>query len=195
MLVAFLAFAVADWIAVARRWRALEYAAKPAALAALLVWAAAGARSPWLLAALALSLLGDVFLMLPVDVFIAGLGSFLLAHVAYVIAFQAPLAARLAWLAAPVAVAVPVLPRLLRAVPDRSLRIAVAAYFVVIALMVASAIASGSVVAALGAALFLVSDTLIGWNRFVHPTAWAPLAIIVTYHLGQLGLATALRNG
>src|SRR5207237_10020609 len=61
-------------------------------------------------------------------------------------------------------------------------------------LRAASALASTSSVAIAGAVLFLVSDMLIAWNRFVHPRPWAPLAIIVTYHLGQLGLATALRG-
>jgi hypothetical protein len=39
----------------------------------------------WFVVALALSLLGDVFLMLPVDLFVFGLGAFLLGHVAYTV--------------------------------------------------------------------------------------------------------------
>ena len=78
--------------------------------------------------------------------------------------------------------------------PDRALRVPVAVYSLAIASMVASAIASASTVAIVGAVLFLVSDMLIAWNRFVDSRPWAPLAIIVTYHLGQLGLATALRG-
>ena len=42
----------------------------------------------WLLAGLALSTAGDVFLMLPIDAFVAGLASFLLAHVAYLLALN-----------------------------------------------------------------------------------------------------------
>ena len=32
------------------------------------------------------------------------------------------------------------------------------------------------------------SDALIAWNRFVRRLAWAPVVIMVTYHLGQRGL-------
>ena len=44
------------------------------------------------------------------------------------------------------------------------------------------------------AVLFMASDALIAWNRFVRRLAWAPVVIMVTYHLGQLGLVTALRG-
>jgi uncharacterized membrane protein YhhN len=46
--------------------------------------------------------------------------------------------------------------------------------------------------ATIGAALFMVSDALIGWTRFVRPIRWAPVAIIVTYHLAQVFLVLAL---
>jgi uncharacterized membrane protein YhhN len=81
----------------------------------------------------------------------------------------------------------------MRAIDDVALRSAVALYMGIIALMVASAFASGNVLAAAGATLFFVSDSLIAWDRFVTPRTWARIAIIITYHLGQLGLATALR--
>jgi len=193
-LLAFGIFAVLDWLAVSRRLRSLEYVAKPATLLALLVYAGSGHPSPWLVAALAFSLLGDVFLMLPADLFLAGLGAFLVAHLAYIGAFVGPVAPRLVWLAVVIGVLAPVAARILHAVPDRALRAPVAVYSLAISLMVASAVASASTVAIAGAMLFLVSDMLIAWNRFVQPRPWAPLAIIVTYHLGQLGLATALRG-
>jgi len=193
-LLAFGAFAILDWLAVTWSVRSLEYVAKPATLLALLVYAGYGHPSPWLVAALAFSLLGDVFLMLPADLFLAGLGAFLVAHLAYVGAFAGPVVPRLVWLAVVVGVLAPVAARILRAVPDRALRTPVAVYSLAISLMVASAVASASTVAITGAVLFLVSDMLIAWNRFVQPRPWAPLAIIVTYHLGQLGLATALRG-
>ena len=40
------------------------------------------------MAALALSLAGDVFLMLPSDQFVPGLASFLLGHIAYIVGLQ-----------------------------------------------------------------------------------------------------------
>ena len=82
--------AAGDWVAVARGIARLEYVCKPGALAALIGVALTldpshGDVRAWFVVALALSLAGDVFLMLPSDRFVAGLAAFLLAHVAYVI--------------------------------------------------------------------------------------------------------------
>jgi uncharacterized membrane protein YhhN len=196
------AFGVADWIAVARGSKSLEYVCKPATVAALIGVALAltpayADRRAWFVVALALSLVGDVFLMLRKDFFVAGLGAFLLAHVAYVVGLRLhggswatlALAAVVAGAAA-VAVGRPVLGALRRRQPD--MVVPVTAYMVVISAMVASALATGVVLAALGAVLFELSDSLIAWNRFVRSMRWAPLAIIVTYHLGQAGLVLSL---
>ena len=193
LLAAFWIFAVLDWIAVARQIKPLEYLAKPATLLALIAWAALHPQaSPWLLVALGFSLLGDVFLMLPVNAFVAGLGSFLIGHLAYLGAFSAPWPSRGWWLLGLVAVTSPVVRSLLRAVQPASLQVAVGVYILAISTMVASALAGGVTLAVAGALLFMASDLMIGWNRFVRPWDWAKLAIIVTYHLGQLALATAL---
>jgi uncharacterized membrane protein YhhN len=79
-----------------------------------------------------------------------------------------------------------------RAGPQRDLAVPVVVYMVVISAMVTCALATGNVLAAVGASLFFASDALIAWNRFVAPLAWAPVAIMVTYHLGQAGLVTSL---
>ena len=68
----------------------------------------------------------------------------------------------------------------------------VAAYVAVITVMAAFALASGSVVAAAGAMAFMSSDALIAQRRFVADAPWISLAVIVLYHLGQLGLVTYL---
>jgi uncharacterized membrane protein YhhN len=194
-LLAFAALAPLDWIAVARHRRALEYVAKPAALAVLLLWAATGSHpSGLLLAALAFSLIGDVLLMLPADPFLPGVAAFACAHVAYVAAFSAPLRARVAWLAVVLLAGAPASARLLRAVPGPGLRVALGAYGVLLALMTASAIASGSGLAAAGGVLFLTSDTLLAWNRFVRRPDFGHTAVMVTYHLAQLALVASLRG-
>lgn len=203
LLVAAGAAAAGDWLAVARRWKALEYACKPAAMALLVGVAVAldpavPARRWWFVAAGMLSLTGDVFLMLPADRFVAGLASFLAAHVAYIVGLRVGGGSGLALAGAAVAVALVagVLARpILRAVRagQPGLAAPVAAYMVVISAMVAAALASGVVLAAAGAVLFLASDTLIAWERFVAPRRWHRLAIIVTYHLGQAGLVLSLR--
>jgi uncharacterized membrane protein YhhN len=58
--------------------------------------------------------------------------------------------------------------------------------------MLATALATGNVVAAAGAALFVASDTMIAWNRFVRPLPMADVGIMVTYHLGQAALVLSL---
>jgi len=196
-------FAVADWIAKARDDRTLEYVAKPATIVALIVVATAldpahSGRRAWFVAALVFSLAGDVFLMLPSDQFVAGLASFLVAHVCYVIGFWVEPPSALAIVVAAVivvAIVSPVAVRIvsaLRAGGDGSLAGPVIAYITVISAMVASALASGNVAAGAGAVVFAVSDTLIAWDRFVHRVRFAPVAIMVTYHVGQALLVLSL---
>jgi hypothetical protein len=55
-----------------------------------------------------------------------------------------------------------------------------------------AAIGAGPGVAVAGAALFYTSDALIGLGRFVRAWTWSPLAVIVTYHLGQGLLVVSL---
>ncbi len=196
-------FAVGDWIARARDERRLEYVCKPLALAALAAGAVALHPAPhehvrrwWFVVALAWSLAGDVWLMLEGDYFVAGLASFLVAHLCYVGGFLAHAPGGLALAAAGVVVAVVVGAlgaRILRSVdPGSGLRIPVAVYVTVIAVMWACALASGNVAAAAGATLFVASDSMIAWDRFVTRLGWAPVAIMVTYHLGQAGLVVSL---
>ena len=186
----------------ARGNKRLEYVCKPAVLAALVVVVLVlhptrDGRREWFVAALVLSLLGDVFLMLPRDLFVAGLGSFLLAHVAYLVGFRVHGSSAAVWALAAAGVLVvdaflagPVLGAVRRRHAD--LLVPVVAYMVVISAMVSAAVATGIALAIAGAALFFASDTLIAWNRFVGARPWMPLAIIVTYHVGQSGLVLSL---
>ena len=195
--------AVGDWIAVHRERKPLEYVCKPLTLALLVALAVLldvddGAVQAWFVAALVLSLLGDVFLMLPQDLFIAGLASFLLAHVAFVIGLwvdgQSGTAFAVGIAVALVAIAF-VGRRVLRSVRQgehRDMAAPVAVYMAVISTMLASAVGTLEPLAIGGAALFYTSDALIAWERFVAPRPWHRLAIIVTYHLGQAGLTLSL---
>jgi uncharacterized membrane protein YhhN len=204
-------FAVGNWYS---RWpgvrintgritaRTLEYVCKPATLIALVAAAAlldphTSAVRAWFVAALALSLVGDVLLMLPNEQFVGGLGAFLLAHVCYIAGFvagglRAP-AFGLA-LAGTALVLAPVARRVLRGVTatEPAMRPPVVAYLVVIGAMLAAAIASGNAFAVVGAALFVGSDSMIAWSRFVVPFDAAPVAIMVTYHLAQAGFVLSL---
>ena len=198
-------FAVGNWISRVNGSRALEYATKPTvtallAVAALTLDARDGAARAWFVVALVLSLAGDVLLMLPKEQFVTGLASFLLAHVAYIVGFLVAGVHRGAVVVAAVIVALTlgplgvVLVRSARRV-DRSIAPAVAAYVVVIAAMVVCASGSHRDFAIAGAALFACSDSTIAITRFVREArvaAFAPLLIMVTYHLGQAGLVLSL---
>ena len=196
--------ALADWVAVARRRKPLEYLAKPAALAlltgvALALHPANDARRTAFVVALAFSLAGDVFLMLPRDLFAGGLASFLLGHIAYAVGLRAyapssNLAMALAAVGIGVVAAV-VGSRVLRGVRvggHTELLGPVVAYMVVLSAMVVLALATREPLAALGGALFFCSDAVLAWNRFVRPLARGPLAVIVTYHLAQALLVLSL---
>jgi uncharacterized membrane protein YhhN len=198
-----LAIAAVDWIAVQNDRRPVEYVAKPLTMVALVGVALAvhpydDTVRLWFVAALVLSLAGDVFLMLPRDLFVAGLASFLLAHVAYVVGMQVDgvevvrLLVGVLVVAGALAVIGTVVLKAVRAGDDPALAGPVVAYMVVISAMVATAIGTGRGLAIVGASLFYVSDTLIAWDRFVGDVARARLLIMVTYHLGQMGLVLSL---
>jgi uncharacterized membrane protein YhhN len=195
--------AVANWLAVALERKALEYVCKPGTLAALIGVALVldpthGDTRAWFVGALVLSLAGDVFLMLPSDRFVAGLAAFLLAHVAYVVGLtrHGGSALAVAVAAIPVVIVAGVLGarflRAARAAGHDELVGPLVAYMAVIAAMVACALASGVVLAGVGAVLFMASDALIAETRFVRSRRLAPVAIMVTYHLGQAGLTLSL---
>jgi uncharacterized membrane protein YhhN len=154
----------------------------------------------WLLVGLVLSTAGDVFLMLPVDAFVAGLASFLLAHVAYLLALrQRERLFAAGWPFALYAiVAGIVLSQLWPGLPAE-LRVPVIVYVVVLAAMAAQALAvwwrRRDAVAACGAwggAFFVMSDALLAWDRFVAPFAVAPLAVLATYWIAQWSLARSV---
>jgi uncharacterized membrane protein YhhN len=172
------------------------------AVAAGISWSTPYAQ--WVLLALSLSLLGDVFLMLEARsrdgarasdrAFIAGLVSFLLAHLAFVCAFVQDLRAPdlPAWLAGVVFYAAGLLFVLLPRAG--ALKLPVLIYCLVLAAMVFAAAArhatfhdTGSLRAVLGALLFMLSDSLLGWRRFVGRYRGAQALILSTYW-GAIGL-------
>jgi uncharacterized membrane protein YhhN len=205
LLVVAAGLAVGDWFSRVRppppgSISRLEYVCKPGTMLALigialLVDPTHADERTWFVVALVFSLAGDVFLMLPDDRFVAGLAAFLLAHVAYVVGLNLHTDGNW-WWAAPVVVVVGFLGVRLVGGIRRSgapeLVAPVVVYVVVIAAMGISALASGNPWAAVGAVLFMGSDALIGETRFVRPAVWAPVAIMVTYHVGQAGLVLSL---
>jgi uncharacterized membrane protein YhhN len=195
--------AVTDWFAVVTSRKQLEYVAKPATMIALIGVAlslvpVSATQQRWFVVALAFGALGDVFLMLPRNLFVAGLAAFLVGHVAYVAGFNAAGVSPTIVALFAVAILLPasmILPGIIQGIrrnKQPALIPAVLVYSLVITAMLASAVATGNALAIVGGVLFYTSDTLIGYNRFVAPRPWMPLAIIVTYHVGQAGLVLSL---
>ena len=197
------AFAVGDWLAVGTGNTKAEYVCKPAATSALLAMAAvlspedSGQRTAFVVA-LALSLIGDVALMVPGDRLVVGLGAFLLAHVAFIVGFAMRDASGGDYAVAAALIAIPALAmgsRVVRALltkGPRELVPPVVLYILAIGVMVTSAIAVGNGYAIAGALLFFVSDSLIAEQRFVAPRPFVPVLIMITYHLAQVGLVVSL---
>lgn len=143
------------------------------------------------------SLAGDVFLMLPRDLFIAGLVSFLIAHLFYSVAFLKD--GEISWL-----LLIPLLgfggimlailwPHL------GKLKTPVIVYVGVILIMGWLAVSrwletdrEGAALAALGALFFMASDTILALDRFRKPFGTARLLVLSTYYLAQTLIALSI---
>ena len=175
---------------------------KPLPVLALLGWLHDAPPSDyrrWISLGLIFSLIGDVLLAWPGDLFIFGLGAFLFAHLAYLKAYFSD-CRRLALL--PLALALcagAILLSILIAHGLGELLIPVVVYASVISAMLWRALARlgskvpkrSALLAAAGALSFVVSDMLIGINRFVVAFEAAPYLLIVTYWLGQWGITAS----
>ncbi|HQR45478.1 MAG TPA: lysoplasmalogenase [Thermoanaerobaculia bacterium] len=152
---------------------------------------------------LAFSLAGDVFLMLPKDRFRAGLSSFLAAHLCYLAAFTAGtgLLVRPFPAVAFGAFGLLLLRSLWPGVPAR-LRVPVALYVAVLLAMAVQAAGraadlreASSLLAGAGAALFVVSDALLAWDRFRTPFRASRAVVLSTYFLAQWLIALSVPAG
>ncbi len=174
--------------------------------------------SPWgkaVLAALVLSWLGDV-LLIPKSkrAFLAGLGAFLLGHVAFVVAF---LVRGVDWrvtvgLMLPLAIVGTLVLRWLKPHVSDRMWTPVIAYVVVITAMVATAFGTAAVGdfagsqhlpqgfvqlggpasnIAIGATMFWLSDLCVARNRFIKPGLPNRLLGLPLYYVAQLMLAAA----
>lgn len=166
------------------------------------------ATSRGIAAAQALSWGGDVALMNPGrSAFLTGVGSFAGAHAAYIATFGrhrdqnaewtdgGPKAAGAVWL-----VAAPLLGTA-AARQDRTLGVPVAGYAAIIAGMAATASMldrrlPGRAQVMAGAALFMLSDSLIGVQRFLRsePSPALEAAIMLTYTGGQWCIAEGINQ-
>jgi uncharacterized membrane protein YhhN len=194
---------------VADGWRLLHWLCKPLAtvLIFLLAWQARPALSMryrgWILAGIACSLLGDVLLMLPQDLFVPGLVAFLCGHLCFIAALldDSRFGARPGWLLASLAYAAINLYLLWSSI-GAALRVPVIVYVVVLAGMGGQALGRARTLAghdsarraAVGALLFMLSDTLLAWNRFHAALPLASLWVLSTYYLALWWIARSVQR-
>lgn len=161
------------------------------------VVASAPFRGKWLLvAAVVFSGAGDVILDLTFQGnFIAGLASFLTAHIFYVALFLKGAAVRrnmilptVLAVAFPAAMAAFLWPHL------GQMQLPVAVYIGVISSMLVTSLHRSrlnfTVIA--GAIAFVISDSVLALNKFYSPFPWARYAIMATYYLAQYLIVTGV---
>jgi uncharacterized membrane protein YhhN len=150
-------------------------------------------------AGLIFSLVGDVLLVLP-DRFLHGLGAFLLAQVAYILAFRGGAQAQgFAVVALVLAAVAGGMLWYLWPTLGAHLKAPVTVYVVIIALMAALAVgrwlaqpSTSALLAAAGALLFMGSDATLAVNRFRQPFRLAELVVLVTYFAAQWLIARSV---
>ncbi|WP_233604938.1 lysoplasmalogenase [Corallococcus sp. AB030] len=167
----------------------------------LWLWPARGRYARFIFTGLALSLLGDVLLEVSPDLFLPGLGAFLLAHLGYTAAFvsvtrRLSLLRALPFLLLAVGATVALWPGLGGMAPP------VTAYVAVICTMGWRAAAMLSApelprheqwLAFLGALLFSASDGLLSIRLFVTPLPGLGYAVMLLYWAAQLCIAASAR--
>ena len=147
-----------------------------------------------ILAGLCFSILGDFLLLFPSQ-FKSGLFSFLTGHVWYMVGFLSD-----DW-------SIPILPIIIIIIlvigmvsqlypSAEKLKIPVLVYIAVIAGMGITAFgrfealqSTPAIIGAIGATLFMVSDGVLGWNKFKSPFYVAEGIILFTYYSGQYLIA------
>ena len=209
----FLSFAAMDWLALWFKKQRWNFLTKPAVLICLTLWFTSQggwqAAPIWFGLALILSLMGDVFLMLPERYFNLGLLAFLAAQVFYMLGLcpSSPVDVM-----ALIVIGMMVL--LIGSFLFKNLRKSISTnqvhyqlipllliYSIAISLMLFYAIltlaqpswtAAAASLVATGGMLFFTSDALLSANRFIHPVPHGQLLVRILYHLGQLGLTAGV---
>jgi uncharacterized membrane protein YhhN len=205
--------AVIDWLAVWRGWRRTGFIAKPLTIVLLFAWLASqtGLRGQalWFGIGLLFSLVGDVCLMLPPRFFMAGLTSFALVHLAYLIGFIPFFPVNGGFVPWGLVIVIgiyafTVIRRVTSAQTNQGLKKMVGAtyfYAILINLMLAAAIwtqyrpdwsINSALLVTMGAALFYISDVTNALIRFVNPMRGGRVLVMVTYHIGQVLLISGV---
>ncbi len=189
----------------ARGQRGRFLVSKPLATALIIAagFAAESTVSPgyktFVLAGLGCSLAGDVFLMFPENWFRAGLASFLAAHLCYILAFKPPPGEPVSTAVLLPFVIYGLLVFLMLAPFLKGLKMPVFVYTAAITVMAWLAanrfIELGgpkTLMAFAGALLFLVSDSVLAYDRFARKFARARLIVLATYLPAQILIALSV---
>jgi uncharacterized membrane protein YhhN len=195
-------------------WLWLHWVCKPLATL-LILWLAWSTITPvstryrrWICAGIACSLLGDVLLMLPQNLFVPGLLAFLSGHLCFLTGLlgDSRLAQRPLWMLLSFAFGAINLFLLWPSI-GVALRLPVIAYMLVLTGMGGQAMVRAQVlaqrahapwrsarIAAIGAVLFMASDGLLAWNRFHAPIPLSSLWVLSTYYLALWYIARSVRR-
>lgn len=203
LTLAIVAAGIGDLVAIWFGRRTWRYLFKPGTMLLIIALAAtaapeAGGYGYLILAGLLCSVAGDIFLVLPADRFIAGLISFFIAHLLYIVAFTA--AGPFSLLDGLVAAALIIVGGLLfrRLQPGvlahggKGMLLPVSLYLTIISVMVLRAVMAREPLLLAGALLFFLSDGILAWDRFVRPFERANLAIMTTYFGAQYLIALSV---
>lgn len=221
-LIAALFFAPLEWFFEYRENKPGIYLTKPLVMIFLLAWLWVSVDVPtamldfdasaimWFILGLSFCLGGDVFLMFQERFFLLGLIMFLLGHFFYIVGFEhviPPSGSEVASLMIAVVLVLLsgwVYVRLasgMRKSGMERMRIPVLIYSIVISLMLYSALLTlfdpnweplSAIFVSVGASLFLISDIMNAWLRFVRPLKGYRVWIMSTYHLAQIGITVGV---
>jgi len=179
------------------------YIFKPLTMVFILLIAVLGqAAAPFykymIITGLVFSLAGDIFLMLPSDRFVPGLVAFLIAHLFYSAAFASEVSALIWWPAIPLVI-FGIIIYLILAPALGKLKVPVLIYVVVILAMAwlawerwSQMRQSGALLAAAGAVLFVISDTILAIHRFRGAFKSAHALNLITYFAAQCLIASSV---
>ena len=208
-LILALIFAFLEATAVSRNTQRLEYVAKPAVMICLFLWlyttTGLQGNALWFGLGILLSLTGDILLMLSLDrFFLLGLVAFLLTHILYIIGFREAAMTVSGWSLIWLAFIAINISRLIRRIVEamrlkgeEKLVLPVVIYGIVISIMLYAALSTiydqgwetrAAFFVSLGAILFVASDAILAWMKFVSPIRNGRVWNIALYHLGQIGL-------